>query len=306
MVSSDETEDLRLELVDYKTLEDLVENTSVDDWFAYVASLQVVGEERFPILSKLALSLATFYNSSSEAERDFHKQNLIHSDKKRHAMSQSKLQSNLSVMSHASQLSKDCQRCLAAKETRKKKVQEGEESKRIQIAHCHCSFLRPDEELLATLRSGAPSQKYKESVRANKIEVAERKDNDEDIRQTDNKDSDKDLLREVRMLKRRFLEESVKNVKVSKKAKLDASNASKDASGSKDSMKEAVKGGEIDVGKGSEIKGVGVALKSKVASGSGIKGRNNSGRKTAPVAPSKKALKRAEQVEKLLWMVNNK
>ena len=49
-----------------------------------------------------------------------------------------------------------------------------------------------------------------------------------------------------------------------------------------------------------------MALKSKVASGSGIKGRNNSGRKTAPVAPSKKALKRAEQVEKLLWMVNNK
>ena len=53
------------------------------------------------------------------------------------------------------------------------------------------------------------------------MDAAERKDTDEDIRQTDKKDSDKDLLREVRLLKRRFLDESVKNVKVSKKAKLD-------------------------------------------------------------------------------------
>ena len=308
VVSSDETEDLRLELVDYKTLEDPDEDTTVDDWFAHVASLQVVGEKRFPILSKLALSLATLYNSSSEAERDFHKQNLIHSDKKRHAMSQSKLQSNLSVMSHASQLSKDCQRCLAAKETRKKKVHEGEESKRVQIAHCHCSFLRPDQELLSTLRSGAPSLKYKESLRVNKMDAAERKDTDEDIRQTDKKDSDKDLLREVRLLKRRFLDESVKNLKVSKKAKLEASNASEDASGSKDdaTLKNAAKEGEIDVAKGSERKGVDVALKGKFASGSGVKGRNDSGRKRAPVAPSKKALKRAEQVDKLLWLVKNK
>ena len=83
VVSTDEAEDLRLELVDYKKLKDPVENISVDEWFAQVASLQVVGEQRFPVLTKLALALATFYYSSSEAERDFYKQNLIHSDKKR-------------------------------------------------------------------------------------------------------------------------------------------------------------------------------------------------------------------------------
>ena len=68
-------------------------------------------------------------------------------------------------------------------------------------------------------------------------------------------------------------------------------------------MNEEVKGGEIDVGEMSEIKGVCVALMSKVASGYGIKERNSSCRKIALVAPIvRRLLRRAEQVEKLMWL----
>ena len=293
-----------------------MENLSVDEWFAQVASLQVVGEQRLPILTKLALALATFYNSSSEAERDFHKQNLIHSDKKRHAI----------VMSHASQLSKDCERCVAANEQRKQKIQQGEDSKRVQVSHCHCSFLRPNAELLAKLRNAVPSQKYKESMKAKKIEEVARKDTEDVNRQFDKKDGDTDLQREIRLLKRRIQEKALNDIKNAKNAKLDNTTTNIIATGEvvggkKDNAREVVREEVAGVSKSTKTIG---AVKGKVASGAGsgakfgikkspspsacVKGKTGqgSGKKRTAVVPSKKAQKRGAQVDRLLWLVENK
>ena len=128
ILSPPEVEDLREELVSYKHLDepDDLRLLSVDEWFGKIAQIKEAGIPRFPLLSKLALGLATIYNSSSEAERDFSKQNVITDG--RENIGQEKLQAYLTVMSHHALLGKDCQRCKESKETWLKKRETGKGS----------------------------------------------------------------------------------------------------------------------------------------------------------------------------------
>ena len=166
------------------------------------------GEKRFPVLSKLALALCTIYNSLSETERDFSLQNLIHTDSKRNAMSQEKLQSHLCIKSHASHLSKHCMRCQDSMGKKSKEEKQG----RHQTQHCHCSFMIPDEELLASLPYQDWNKKTEACKSKNSFEAEELKKR----RKEDEKKADEDLKREVRKLKRKAQEIQVMKVKLQK------------------------------------------------------------------------------------------
>ena len=106
-----EVEDLKVELVSYYHLPDPLDLDSVrvDKWFGTLAKITEGGVPKFGLLFKLALALATVYNSSSEAERDFSKQNLITEGKS--SMTQELLQCQLTVRSHHSLLRKKCGKC---------------------------------------------------------------------------------------------------------------------------------------------------------------------------------------------------
>ena len=125
VLSEREAEDLKLELIAYHHLppaEDL-DNLAVDKWFGTLAVMTEGGSLKFPLLSRLALALATIYNSSSEAERDFSQQNLITSGKPN--MSQETLQAQLTLRSQQTMLTKDCSRCEAAEKEWSEKRKKG-------------------------------------------------------------------------------------------------------------------------------------------------------------------------------------
>ena len=161
VVEEAEQDDLNHELSRYCQLE-YPEDEEVDQWWAKVAMVENGdGGKCFPVLSKLALSLATIYNSSSEAERDFAKQNDIFSSTKKSNMGQLKLQSRLQVMSATAEASKDCKRCIENRNKRKQAIVDGEKVGRWSVNHCHCSFMIPDENLLVKLKNHEPAKKFK-------------------------------------------------------------------------------------------------------------------------------------------------
>ena len=217
VMSEEDIEDLKLELVDYKLLPDHVpedenlEDISVDTWFCRLGKLKRGSELMFPQLSKLGLALATFYNSSSETERDFSKHNQIFNDPKKHAMSQAKLKSRLAVMSQTTQSGKTCARCSAADLERR--AEENPNRKRVQINHCHCSLMQPDPELIAKLVSGEPSKLYHRKEERRRNEEAAEKEVLEERKVDDQAVAERDLKREVRLLSKRIQDEIIKQAK---------------------------------------------------------------------------------------------
>ena len=121
---------------------------SVDEFFSKLAVVKDNDGPLFPILFKFALSLATIYSSSSEAERDFSGQNDIVGDKRKSRMGQLKIQAKLTVRSKANNMKKTCEKCLLLKT-------KGQNSK-----HCHCSMMLPCEDLLNDLSDGQPYYRY--------------------------------------------------------------------------------------------------------------------------------------------------
>ena len=212
VISLHELDDLKFELVDYRQLDDDddLDKITPDEWFGRVALMVTAGEKRFPVLSKLALALCTIYNSLSETERDFSLQNLIHTDSKRNAMSQEKLQSHLCIKSHASHLSKHCMRCQDSMGKKSKEEKQG----RHQTQHCHCSFMIPDEELLAKLRASLPYQDWNKKTEACKSKNSFEAEELKKRRKEDEKKADEDLKREVRKLKRKAQEIQVLKVEI--------------------------------------------------------------------------------------------
>ena len=233
IISEHEAEDLRSELVAYRQLPDPddMEDIPPDEWFARVAAMSRGGEKCFPVLSKLALGLCTIYNSSSETERDFSLQNLLLADTKRHSMSQTKLQSYLAVISHAGHLSKVCERCRVADDERKARRKAGETGKRVQTSHCHCSFLRPDEDLLSKLRSSEPAQRFAKRKKEKKVKDLTEEQTKEELKKKDLGEAQEDFKREVRKLKRKIQEQAVIEVKSAKQPKIASKSAGSSVAG---------------------------------------------------------------------------
>ena len=170
---------LTSELPAYQRLEEAEEGKEVDEWWAEVAEVTLGDERQFPILSRfttiitilnltlilyrLALALCTVCNSSSEVERDFSDMEAIYADSRAHATGQELLEAKMMVKSTMKAEANNCARCIASKEDRRKSALAGEKLSVEQCQHCHCSFYRVDDELLAELRNSEPSKKAQKS-----------------------------------------------------------------------------------------------------------------------------------------------
>ena len=122
----------------------------------------------YPNLTKLALGLAMVHKSSSEAERDISQLDQIFAGDKKSKINQTTMNAKINVQSSDSGEGKTCSRCIAADKERDDKAARGEVMGRRQVSHCHCSFLNPDEEELADMKSGGPGRRCVEKVGENK------------------------------------------------------------------------------------------------------------------------------------------
>ena len=110
----------------------------------------------FPLLSKLGSALATLYNSSSMAERDFSLMNAIVADKSR--TSQLLLLAKMYIKAEIMGLARSCKQC--------KVLSSVDEDGR----HCHCHLWQPTDELMDTMRGGQPYRRYKADMEKRKQE----------------------------------------------------------------------------------------------------------------------------------------
>ena len=129
---------------------EVTQDTEVDVFLRRLS--QVVDDEGkvcYPLLVRLGYAVATIYNSSSSAERDFSLMNAFLADKSKNKTSLKLLLTKMHIKAECLSLSRSCAKCKVLK------VQ-GKEG-----THCHCVQWKPTEELLATLRDGGPYKRYK-------------------------------------------------------------------------------------------------------------------------------------------------
>ena len=171
IISEEELQDLlNTELPRYTCLEDPEDAILVDEWWAKVAEVKVCEAKFFKLLPNLALGLATIYNSSSEAERDFSKLNNMFAGDKKGGISQDTIADKLTVQSAVAEEGRYCKRCIQNDESKEAEKKDGKKVGRRVVTHCHCGFLKPDQSLLADMRSCLPAQQYKEKL-AKKVPV---------------------------------------------------------------------------------------------------------------------------------------
>jgi hypothetical protein len=213
IVKENELDMLSLELGHYARLEEPQQDEQVDWWFGRLADMVEAGEKVFPVLSRLALALATIYNSSSETERDFRKYSQIFADSCRSSTSQLMLRTKLHIMSLAGDQPKKCTKCISDEGERRDKLRKGERVGPRQYGHCHCKFLCPDKELMVKLIAKEPAIKYK--ARLNKIAEEEAKEAPErEKRKKADKEAAARVLKvEVANLKKKTMEEALKRAK---------------------------------------------------------------------------------------------
>ena len=164
IIPPDQRDAFLAEIAVYVRLDHPDPGEPVDEWWARVADVVIDGQKAFPLMSKFALALATMYNSSSEAERDFSKQTNIYQNTHVTNLSQKKLQCKLTLQSTIAMQATFCSRCENALEERADRKKKGEAVKPYKCKHCHCNLLKPDEGLMNELREGKPSQRYKQSL----------------------------------------------------------------------------------------------------------------------------------------------
>ena len=212
VVPSSKVDDLRAELSIYTLLEDPEPNETVDGWFAKLAAMKVEGACRFPVLSNFGLALATIYNSSSEAERDFSKQSNIYDNSHVTKLSQGKLQAKLQVQSAVGMKSRSCERCLTTLEKKEELKRKGESVPPYKCYHCHCGLLVPGEGLMKEMRNGLPSQRYKVALQvtaASKEDIAK-------TREVAKKDHEKYYLGQVKTFKKLYANKMEDDAKAKK------------------------------------------------------------------------------------------
>ena len=175
-----------------KGLKAVTSKTRVDEFF------KELGEEKYdedrkcyPLLMKLGQALATIYNSSSSAERDFSLMNAFLSDPHKSSMSHRLLLSKMHVKAECLSLARHCSKCqtLAQKDERSN--------------HCHCEKWSPPEELLASLRNGGAYKRYE----ADRIERAEEAQDKKVIKELlldeDKLEEETNLKQELEFMKKR-------------------------------------------------------------------------------------------------------
>ena len=226
---------LTVELPNYQFLEVAEEGVEVDLWWAQVAESMLGGERQFPILSRLALALCTICNSSSEVERDFSDMEAVYADPRANATGQKLLEAKMTVKSAVKQEARNCARCQANKEDRKKRALAGERLPREQCNHCHCSFLEVDEELMADLRSCGPYQRYDQSEK--KAAVEESKEKSDADKKKRKEDYEVMLRKETMLMRKRFQEKKASEKEEEKKAAEKEKNKAADEKGKKEAGK---------------------------------------------------------------------
>ena len=142
----------------------------IDEWWAQVAEVVVCEEKFFKKLPKLALALATIYNSSSEAERDISKLNNIFAGDKKGSIKQETVQDKLTVQAAVSEEAKACKRCIQNENSRDAIKSKGDRAGKRVVNHCHCGFLKPGPSVIADMRACVPAQRHREKV-ANKVSL---------------------------------------------------------------------------------------------------------------------------------------
>ena len=213
VISGFEIDMLMSELVPYKQLDDPEEDIEVDAWFSRLALLKCDGENHFPVITKLGLALCTMYNSSSEAERDFSRQNYITADPRRNRMEQPTIRSKLAVMSAAADLKRSCKRCLDAKSTPKKGSAECDYFEESTSRHCHCSLLPVDQKVLDTIKAGQPRQKYEVHLTKSREVNRELEMKREERKEQEEQNTRVDLKEQIKRFKMQIQNEAVKRIK---------------------------------------------------------------------------------------------
>ena len=177
-------------------LKTITMKTRVDEFFKQLEEEkydddQDQDQELYPHLVKLGQALATIYNSSSSAERDFSLMNAFLSDPHKNSMSHKLLLSKMHVKAECLSLARHCGKC-------QNLAQKDEKS-----YHCHCEKWSPPEELLASLRNGGAYKRY-EADRVERAKEAQDKQVIKDLLLVEDKlEEEIDLKRELLLMKKR-------------------------------------------------------------------------------------------------------
>jgi len=162
----------------------------VDEFFSNLSKVtDDEGNLVFPLLSKLGSALATLYNSSSMAERDFSLMNAIVADKSR--TSQLLLLAKMYIKAEIMGLARSCKQC--------KVLSSVDEDGR----HCHCHLWQPTDELMDTMRGGQPYRRYKADMEKRKQEEEDKQVLKDLNAQEDERKRLLDLKEEVEKMRKR-------------------------------------------------------------------------------------------------------
>jgi hypothetical protein len=190
---------------------DETQDTEVDIFLKRLS--KVVDDEGkvcYPVLVRLGYALATIYNSSSSAERDFSLMNAFLADKSKNKSSLKLLLTKMHIKAECLSLARSCAKCKVLK------VQ-GKEG-----THWHCVQWKPSEELLATLRDGGPWKRYKAEMEERSQEQKDKEVMKVLLREEDRPKKQKDMKKELALLKERSriaIREGKKKVAQEKKRK---------------------------------------------------------------------------------------
>jgi hypothetical protein len=210
-----------------KRIKEATEELSPTEFYFELAKL----ENKFKLITRLALALMTIYNSSSSAERDISKMNSLLADPRVNRTQQLRLQARLMIRSNVHNLKYKCEDCVEVKmkkwrrqEAQEKEInqeetetdeedEEKEESeadekiKNEQSHHCHCKLFSVDDELLANMTGAQPWRSYNEELKKKRSASKEEQMLMEALRAGDEEKRKKDVKLELQRMRRRLRED---------------------------------------------------------------------------------------------------
>lgn len=180
-------------------------------------------DNKYLLVSKLALALLTAHNSSSSAERDISQMNSILADPRTRCTKQLRLQTRLKMRSSTHNLRLKCEDCKQVKlqkwqrknetdtnETSDEEEEEEEEQEKVikgeKSSHCH--LFEVDEELMAKMKNGQPWQRYKDDLKKKRDEEIIEKRIMEPAKKADEEKAKKDTKIELQRLRRKLKEDA--------------------------------------------------------------------------------------------------
>ena len=213
-----------------KLVKEATEELSPPEFFFELTKL----EDKYKLVTKLALAFMTVYNSSSSAERDISKMNSLLADPRTSSTSQLRLQARLMIKSNVHNLKNKCEDCkeVKVKKWRRQEAQEKEANteddietdeedeaekkiKNEKSSHCHCKLFCVDDELLAGMTGGQPWRRYLEEKKKKQRARKEDKRLMEAVRASDGNKMKSDQKLELQRMRRRLREVSQKTTQVS-------------------------------------------------------------------------------------------